>query len=230
MAKGTTKIDLKQPDRFQSLTLRIYNFILENRRQAYIASGAAALVIIIALGLYFYHLRYESKAAGQYAEAYASYRSVDTAEEEGRDALMMAAAKYEQLVENYSRSKPARLALYNLGNIYYSLGEYEQAVEAYTTYLQKGSKRNMLKPLAAYGLGYSYEALGEFDKAIEAFLQAVDDASGLHFKIINYANLGRIYEKMNDVEQAVQYFEKVYEADTDPLLAALAARRIANLK
>lgn len=227
--KGTVEKELGQPDQFQDFVWRAYQTILDNRMKFY-AGGAAVLILVFVIaGIFAYKARYESQAADLYARAFNSYESLEYAME-NRLALEDAIVKYELLAEEYPRSSAARLAFYNLGNLHSALGSYERSVASFERYLGKGPRQAELRPLAWYGLGYAQEELRNYEKALEAYEKAVEYAAGSHFKAINYSNIGRVYEKMNNGDKAIFYYEKVQKNETDSLLAGLAARRLATLR
>lgn len=229
MAKGLTKKELKQPDQFQTFSQRVYELVMENLKTLYLGAGVVAAVVLVVLGWHFYQLRYEERAAHLYAEAYGSYESLLDAASE-RDLLEGAVAVYEKLLNEYPSSNAALTARYNLGNLYYSLEAYDNSIAAYQGYLKKAPKGSVLGPLSWYGLGYAWEAKGDYAQALESFEKALEGSSGLHFRAINYSNMGRILEKMSDRAKAIEYYEKVIEAGTDMMLAGLARNRIAEIR
>lgn len=229
MAKEISKRELKEPDQFETFLARSLQTVMEHKKELYIAAAAVFVVILAIAGIFTYKAQYESKANDLYAQASGRYESLDYPMKD-RPALEDAVAGYELLLERYPRSSAGRLAYYNLGNLYHALGSYERSVDAFKKFLAKGSKQGDLKQLAYYGLGYGYEALRDYEKALEAFKTAADKALGEHFRVINYSNIARVYEKMNNAEDASLYYEKVRDAGLDSLLASLAERRIAMLK
>lgn len=230
MAKGLTKKALKQPDQLQSLSGRIYEHILKHRQTVYLCSGIAAAVVLIVLGWYFYQLRYESKAADLYGEAYGSYSHLLDSPELPMDNLAEAVKRYNILVEKYPSSQAALTARYSLGNLYYSMQDYDRSIESYLAFIRKAPRGSMLTPLTWYSLGYCYEAKGDFEKALESFEKALAGSTGLHFRVINYSNMARILDNSGNTAKAVEYYEKVIEADSDPLLSSLAKSRIATIQ
>jgi len=228
VANRITRKDLKQPDEFHTLSWRFIGFLASHRREVYLYSGIVVAMIAVILGWYLYGLHYESSAGEMYARAYGSYTRVQE-DQQNSDSTREAVGLYEELVKKYPSSEAAILAYYNLGNLYYSAADMDKSIAAYRAYLEKSDKSSMLRGLAYYGLGYCYEAKKDYEKALKSFENSEKNTLGTHFKIINYANAGRIYEKMGNVVKAVEYYKKVSGDDVDPFMKGLMKQKIANL-
>lgn len=213
MAKKLTKKELKEPDEFQTFTMKFLQYVSENRNKFYLA-GVIILVAVVAVGGYaFYENRYEAKAAEQYAVA------ADTAATgQGRENPQ-ALQTYEDLVRLYPRSAVAPLAHYHLGNLLYEKGEYDRAVEEYEKFIATSEgKDGFLVALAYYGIGYCHESRKEYPKAGEAYERAAGKSGDTAFRAVMERNVGRIYEAMGDTEKAREHYEKALSRPGDPLM------------
>ncbi|MEA3486707.1 MAG: tetratricopeptide repeat protein [Thermodesulfobacteriota bacterium] len=228
MAANLTKKELKQPDEFHTIGWKAIQYMSEHRSKFY-TGGAVALAIIILLGAwYFYRLNYEKNAEQMYTAAYMSYSLPDKANDM-KDAYLIAVEIYADLVEKYPDSRAATLSFYNMGNIYFNIGETEKSIEAYKTFLKKSRENNILTALAYYGLGYCYEKNKDYDNALKSFEDSGKGIKGTRFESINYANMARIYEKMGEQKKALEFYHKAVEKTDDPLMEMMAKSRIAAL-
>lgn len=226
--KPASKETILEPDQLQTFSQRIFEYVALHRRAFYTGAGIALSIIIVILAVYFYLLNYEQKAEELYSQAFNSY-ALTTNPETERAAFESAIGTYEKLLEEYPRSDAADLAYYNLGNIHYRFGEIDKSIAAYEEFTKRYHKDSVLTSLAYYGLGYCYEKKQEYANALRSFEASDKNLSGTHFRAINYSNIARIYEKMNNTEKALEYYRQVLEATDDPLLTVLVKSKIADL-
>jgi len=136
MAANLTKKELEQPDEFHTIGWKAMQYISEHRNKFYIAGVVALAIIILFMGWYFYRLNYENKAERMYSSTYDSY-SLPGNSSDMKDAYLKATLMYENLVKEYPNSRAATRSFYNMGNVYFNIGETEKSIEAYKTFLKR---------------------------------------------------------------------------------------------
>lgn len=226
MVRKITRKELREPDQFHTMSETIIEYLIEHRNKFYAAISFVVLVIIIAFGWYLYGARYENSADRLYSSAFNTY-SANVKNDSA--AYTNATDMYREITEKYPKSRAATLSYYNMGNIYYNLRELDKSIEAYTTFLERSTEDNVLTSLAYYGLGYCYEERENYEEALKSFENSNSSIIGTHFTVINYSNIGRIYEKMKRPEKAMEYYKKVVEQADDPFLKTLMKRKLATL-
>lgn len=115
---------------------------------------------------------------------------------------------------------------YNLGEVQYRLGNYENAI----IYFKKALELKLIPHLHMdifNSLGITYSEMGDDEKAVSAFKEAIQV---LPFSIIPYNNLGRQYIKMGRFDLAIEILEKGLKIREEPhlrsnLSAAYAKKR-----
>ena len=140
-----------------------------------------------------------------------------------------AAKAFEGVVEKYPSSDAAQGARYELGNLYFTAGEFDRSIQVYRVFIDKASGKDIRTVYAWFGIGYAYEAKKEYDKALEAFNRVVDSKPGNVHEGISYRNIARIYEEMNDRGKALDFYKKALEKTKDPAASSLLKRKIAQL-
>jgi tetratricopeptide (TPR) repeat protein len=108
-----------------------------------------------------------------------------------------------------------------LGQVYNQIGQYREALEAFSHVRAIPSNQDPL-PHRYDGMGYAYSQLGRFDEAISS------SREGLKFSKnpLLYLSIGAAYIKKNDAKNAINYLEKALNADAKiapayPLLISL---------
>ncbi len=100
-----------------------------------------------------------------------------------------------------------------IGNYYFIVGEYGEALSRYMISLKKFERdTTMKKDLAnSYNnLGITYKSLGNSEEALKYQIKAlnireeINDKAGL---IMSYNNIGQIYYFWNDFEKTIEYFK-----------------------
>jgi len=227
MARKITKAELKEPDRIHTALGSAIDYASENRKKIYLLSGIFFLILIVSGGWYFYGLSCEKKAQEMYSSADGSYKTVNatTDSKEHKDAVNL----FEELIKQYPQTDAAQLARYNLGNIYFDLGEIDKSMDSYKQFLNKSSKDNVLTSLAYYSLGYCYEAKKEYTNALNSFDKSSTQGTGKFYLAMNYQNMARVYEEMNKPDKAEEYYKKALEQTTDPFTERLIKRKISTL-
>ena len=136
---------------------------------------------------------------------------------------------YKDLVDQYPRSGAAVAAYYRLGNLYLGRNEINAAITAYQDFLKKAPSDSDLVTLAYNSLGSCYEIKKDFNKALEIFENAVKTSTGSSFEAMNYDNIARVYEAMNNPVKAVEFYRKALGKTTDPLMTLYLKRKISIL-
>jgi tetratricopeptide (TPR) repeat protein len=224
MAAKIDKKELEEPDKLQLFFLSIRAFAERNRTAIYTGTGIFALLVLLAVGWYVYQLNYETSAGKIYT------RILETAMKTGSSAGDTAAIKgYKDLVDQYPRSGAAVAAYYRLGNLYLGRNEIDAAITAYQDFLKKAPSDSDLVTLAYNSLGSCYEIKKDFNKALEIFENAVKTSTGSSFEAMNYDNIARVYEAMNNPVKAVEFYRKALGKTTDPLMTLYLKRKISIL-
>ncbi|MBD1935217.1 MULTISPECIES: tetratricopeptide repeat protein [Cyanophyceae] len=124
---------------------------------------------------------------------------------------------YRQLVEAWQQNNSDRWkfvdSLINLGNAYYSLGQYQLAIGYYQQSLATTRKIGERKGEAnsLIGLGNAYDSLGQYQLAIDYYQQSlaifpkIGDRNG---EAKSLANLGNAYDSLGQYQLAIGYYQQ----------------------
>jgi CHAT domain-containing protein len=107
----------------------------------------------------------------------------------------------------------------DLGNVYYSIENYELAIEYYKhakNILVKSSNPNTSTlSIVINNLGSLYYRKGDYDKAIKYFKEALQIQRNLYNDYYNYSmylnNIGGLYLILNKLDSATRYYNKSLE-------------------
>ena len=224
MTTKTDKKDLTQPDKLQMFLLSMRTFAETHRTRIYIGAGIFFLIVILAGGVYLYQHNYETSADKIYN------RIFETATKAGPQSGDNTAIQgYKDLIVQYPRSHAAVMAHYRLGNLYFTRHEYDAAIRAYDEFLKKAPPQSDLIILAYSGLGASQEAKKDFTKALESYERAMKTDTASSFEAVNYNNIARIHEAMNNPAKAAEFYQKALGKTTDPLMTLYLKRKISIL-
>ena len=99
-------------------------------------------------------------------------------------------------------------AFYDLGHVYFELGDYETAIDNFENVLSYEDNQN--SEVLYYALAQAYEANNQIDKAISNYLKAI--AVNDKF-LLAYKKVGILFLARGDYEDAVEYFENYMDFD-----------------
>ncbi len=99
-------------------------------------------------------------------------------------------------------------AYYDLGHVYFELGDYETAIDNFENVISYEQNQN--NELLYYALAQAYEANNQIDKAISNYLKAI--AVNDKF-VLAYKKVGILFLARNDYDDAIEYFENYLEFD-----------------
>lgn len=133
-------------------------------------------------------------------------------------AILRDQGEHDKAIEQFEKALKINsnyaLIYYNLGDIQYRLGNYENAV----AYFKKAHKLKLTQQLhmdILNSLGMTYSEMGDNEKAINAFKETLQV---FPLSIIPYSNLGRQYIKMGKFDLAIEILERGLEIREEPYL------------
>jgi tetratricopeptide (TPR) repeat protein len=228
--KKIIKKKLKEPDEFITLTERAYLFI--NRQYKSIAIGGI-IVLILVLSFFFFQ-RWEKKNEENAHQIFnltvETYQMVSTStREESIQDYKNILEKFNEAITKFPRTSSGKISILYKGNIHLRLGEFEEAIKAYESFLQKGGKEKLYRSLATEGLGYSFEGKKDYEKAVNAFQKVID--LGERFQLGNaYLGMGRCYEKLGKNKEAIENYKNFLKVSQKSQMTNIILRKISNLE
>ena len=214
----------------------------------WILLGAIGLAVLILLsGAVYSIIGYRhQKAERLMAQADTIYRAIVVSKEEfesdpsyralgaytdAKKKWSDAAERYEAVVAAYPGTDYGILSLLYLGNCYYELGEYQEAIGRYEGYVKKGGANAPFALLARQSIGYAQEALNKFDDAEKTF-QSLTTEEGSTIAVLSLFDLARIYEEKKNYPKALETMKKIstMELANSPQFMQLKRKAEAKIK
>ena len=229
-AKKIIKKKLKEPDEFITVSERTYFFIAHHSKSIAVGGG----IVLILLLFFFFFQRWEKKNEGNgyqlYSLATEAYQMVSTPYREGSlQEYKNVLEKFNETITKFPRTSSGKLSVLYKGNIHLRLGEFEEAIKAYESFLQKAGKEELYRSLAMEGLGYSYEGKKDYEKAVNAFQKVIDLAE--NFQLGNaYLGMGRCYEKLGKNKEALENYKNFLKVSQKSQMTNIVLRKISNLE
>lgn len=205
-AKKISKKKLKEPDEFITFTERAFLFVRKHLKEV-VAGTSAVVAIVIALSLFqMWEKRKDAEAQAAFASAMEVYQKAASAYGETEaQSFKEALGKLEEITKRFPRTRPGKLSYLFQGNLYLRQGSYDEAIKAFTAFLDKGGRERLLRAFATEGLAYAYEGKKDFAKALEYYRKTMESAEGL--PMLNaYLGAGRCYERLGKREEALESY------------------------
>jgi tetratricopeptide (TPR) repeat protein len=219
---------LKEPDEFLTLSSRALHFAAENRKLvSYVLIGLVAVVLAGALIGYFLNFS-ERRAYAVFEEGLSIYVA-QVSGEKSSPLQETAKEKFSEAIEKHSSTRAAELSLPLCGDVNYEEGSYDKAIELYHKALGAFSKEDDMRKLIWNDLGYAYEGKEDYKSAAEYFKKITSAQGGL-LKADACFNLGRMYEAMNDRQEARQAYERLVEEYPESIHFQIAKEKALRLK
>jgi tetratricopeptide (TPR) repeat protein len=203
--KRITKSSAVKEDDVRSTALRALDLIKEKRKHLLIVLSVVVLASVLYLALYLYNSSIEEKAYSLELDAYNYYYGVNV------DASMTEEERWRKALELYKQSvqtKPTPMARFYLGNSYYKLGDYGNAVKEYNTFIQTHGDEEEILPVLYQKLASAYFKINQTDKAIETLGALARTGNGI-FKDTAIVLEARHYETEGQSEKAVEKYREL---------------------
>jgi TolA-binding protein len=222
--KKITKKDLKE-DKLVSTYFKTTQFFYQYKK--YVSWGITGLVVLAIAGVIYFNNRSanEQKASTALGEILRYYdkgeyqTAIDGVPEKNVMGL-------KEIVDNYGGSHPGDIAKFFLGNSYYSLGKYDEALKYFEDF---GGSYAPLRASAIAGAASCYEAKGDPKEAAEYFERAAAKSSDAQLTPEYLRNAARDYMLSGKKDRASELLKKLkkeyptsaYARDADRMLAEL---------
>ncbi len=127
--------------------------------------------------------------------------------------------KWKKAIKLYQKSidiKETPTALFYLGNCYYNLGDYDNAIKQYNVFIDKFRMTKGILPLVYQKLTSAYFKINQNDKALESIDKLAKVENGI-FKDTALILEARYYERAGESEKALEKYRQVFtEFPTSP--------------
>jgi len=227
--KKIIKKKLKKPDEFITLTERTFLFITHHSKSIAVGGG---IILVLILFIFFFQKwakKNEENAYQMFHLAVETYRMVSSPYREGSpQEYKTVLEKFDEVVTKFPTTSSGKIAILYMGNIYLRLGEFEDAIKAYESFLQKIGKEKLYRSFAMDGLGYSYEGKKEYEKAVNAYQRIIGLGEGIQLADA-YLGLGRCYEKLRKTKEALENYENFIKVSQKSEMTNIILRKISNL-
>jgi tetratricopeptide (TPR) repeat protein len=135
------------------------------------------------------------------------YHSLGTIYEQQRE-YESALSYYQQALERHENEGPKAILWNNMGNIQWTLDQFQEANNAFRQAIALDSKF----ALPWFGLGNLFSELTRYQEAIDAYRRAIElDSTDAWF----YHNLALVYEKMDQYQLAVSSYKQALERHSE---------------
>ena len=210
--KRLTKREMKE-DKFVTFALNATDFL--QRNWISVALGIVAVVVVIGGSAgWIKHQRAKQNAAWELLA------DANVAEREGKTDR--AERLYEQVVEQFGRTKAGLVAYTSLGDLQFGEGRFDEAIEAYQKVLDRVGGDPLMAFAAYSGIGACLEEQGKYEEAAIHYRSYAETHSDSPFapEALSdaarcFVQAGRIVEARTALEQIVRAYPKsqvVYQA------------------
>jgi len=232
MVKGKriTRRQIKQPDEFISTTEHVLLFVRDHLKK--IVVGVGIVVVIVAAYVLFrvWEAKRENEASQRLNLAMEAVELVNSPYREGSPAeVKNALAKMEEIVNAFPKTSSGTFALLYKGNIHLKLGEFDEAIKAYDTFLSRSGSEKLYNLLALEGVGYAYEGKKDYGKAIDAYQRIIAMDQGFQAREARL-QMGYCYEKLGKNKEAVENYRAYLEGTQKSSMTHLVLRKISLLE
>jgi tetratricopeptide (TPR) repeat protein len=221
---------LAQTDEFITLTDRVARFILAHQKWFLTGLVIVLVVAVAVMGWRSYRDRQARLAFRSYDQALALVPKAKDLGSEAADQQMKAAlVALAGVRQGYPNSTPGRLVLLDLGALYYHMGRYDEAKEAYQAFLKKlGSGEKDLRPLVLNSLAYIHEAQND-PAGAAALWEEITQGPVELLKAEAWYNLGRAYTALNQPDKARKAYQQLIDRFPESPNLPLARTKLAQL-
>lgn len=228
--KKIIKKKLKEPDEFITLTERSYLFVTQHAKSIALGVGIALVLLLVIFFFQTWNNRNEGNAHKMLSSVIETYQMVSSPYREGSpQEYKNILERFNEIIIKFPKTSSGKLAVLYKGNIHLRLGEFDEAIKAYESYLEKAGKEKLYRAFAMEGLGYSYEGKRDYEKAISAYQKLID--SGQDFQLSNaHLGMGRCCEKMGKTREALEHYRSFIKASPKSQMANIVLRKISNLE
>ncbi|HET6464197.1 MAG TPA: tetratricopeptide repeat protein [Nitrospiria bacterium] len=230
---ASRKQQLKKPDEF----IGTVDWLGEQiRKHAGLVWAIFVVAVVIAAGIgvfWYYQHQQEMHALALEFQGSEYYRQQPPAGEKTTTAskeenYKKAIEQYQKTIQDYPGTPSAFIAQLYIGNTYMELNDFDSAVSAYRSFLEKEPKNDIWAGLAYQRLGYAFLAKNDFEEAQKAF-ESVGHLTGALNKDQADYELGRINETLGKKEEAIKRYQEITRQFSDSLFLAEAQRRLTAL-
>lgn len=203
-SKKSTQHDNLQE--IESALTKTEQFIEDNQNKILYVIGGIVLLVVGYLGITRFYIQPREKEAQSQmfmAEQYFGKDSFNLALNGDGNYL-----GFLDIIDEYSITKPAKLARYYAGISYLRLGQFQEAVD----YLNKFKTKDViLGPVAQGAMGDAYLELGEQEKALSQYDKAIAMSDNEMTTPIFLMKAGNLLETMGQQEKALKLYTQVKE-------------------
>jgi tetratricopeptide (TPR) repeat protein len=198
------KKPVQEPE-VKTAALGALDLMKQKRRQAIMI---VSVVVVVALALMVFKIYTSSQnqkthdlemEANTYYYGEAPYTALPPAE------------RWKKALDLYKKSidiKATPTALFYLGNCYYNLSDYENAIKQYTSFTEKFSGNYGILPLVYQKLADAYFKTGKNDKALETLSDLARVKNGI-FRDTALHMEANYYERVGDTAKAQERYKSL---------------------
>lgn len=202
----TKKIGLKEED-VKSAAVRSLDIIKNKKRIFILILLVLGIAVISTIAFMLYSSSIKEEANSFEKEAYNYYYDINlktplTDEERWRKSLEL----FQKAIEVKSTSA----VQFYIGNCYFNLGDYDNAIKAYNKFIDKYKNEEIILPLVYQKLASAYIKRGKNDEAIKTLNTLTQFKNGI-FKDVALILEARHYETTGKHEDAIKKYKELVE-------------------
>ena len=228
-----TRHQLKE-DRFATAVQEQAAWAVEHRNKLIVAGGVVAVLVLAALGAFFYNQSRNDKASVALSGALRIYnaplRPAGAPQQPGQISFTSAAERaqaaqkeFRKVVQDYPYTRSADFARYWVGVTAMDMGDSKTAEDQLKELT--GSRRDDLSALAKLALASVYRSSGKESQAASLYKELIDHPSNTVPKSTAQLELAGMYEKTQPTE-ASRIYEQIRKDDPNSAAAQYAATKL----
>ncbi len=130
--------------------------------------------------------------------------------EKGKSNIQQASAMFQDIREQYSASPSAKVSSFLLGNSLMDTDKYEEAIKAYTSFIQEHPQDHILVGLVQQRLGFAYLLNGDREDAVAAFDAVLGNPKALNKDQVRF-ELAKLAESDEKTDEAVKHYRQLLQ-------------------
>jgi tetratricopeptide (TPR) repeat protein len=194
-----------QENEVKSAALEALDKIKERQKQVIIGVAVIVAIVVLYAAYAIYSSSMSDKAYSLEREAYKYYYGEIT------DKSLPEEARWKKALELYKKSADAKVtpsALFYIGNCYYNLKDYDNAIKEYSRFADKFSGDKRILPLVYQKLSSAYFKTNQKDKALAALGKLAGVDNGI-FKDTALVLEARYYDSAGEKGKALEKYREI---------------------